>query len=57
MKNPDNVFLIFSLAFALLAVFFPAANDVQQGQAIGGALFCAGIGFAGKEGKRIANKR
>ncbi len=56
MKSPATMFLIFSIGFAIIALFAPA-NDVQQGQAIGLSLFTAGIAWAMNEGDKIANKR
>ena len=50
------MFLIFSIGFAILALFVPA-NDVQQGQAIGLSLFTAGIAWAMNAGDKIARKR
>ncbi len=50
------MFLIFSIGFAIIAMFAPA-NDVQQGQAIGLSLFTAGIAWAMNEGDKIARKR
>ena len=50
------MFLIFSIGFAIIALFVPA-NDVQQGQAIGLSLFTAGIAWAMNEGDKIARKR
>lgn len=56
MKSPSAMFLIFSIGFAIIALFVQT-NDVQQGQAIGLSLFTAGIAWAMNEGDKIANKR
>lgn len=50
------MFLIFSIGFAIIALFVPT-NDVQQGQAIGFSLFTAVIAWAMNEGDNIARKR
>lgn len=49
-------FAVFSLMFALLALFVPM-NDIQQGQSVGFALLTGALSLAGFEGQRIANKR
>ena len=56
MKSPATMFLIFSIGFAIIALFVPA-DDVQQGQAIGLSLFTAGIAWAMNAGDKIARKR
>lgn len=50
------MFLIFSIGFAIIALFVPA-NDVQHGQAIGFSFLFAGLSWATNAGDKIANKR
>lgn len=56
MKSPATMFLIFSIGFAIIALFVPA-NDVQQGQAIGFAFLFAGLSWATNAGDNVARKR
>ena len=56
MKSPATMFLIFSIGFAIIALFVPT-NDVQHGQAIGFAFLFAGLSWASNEGDKIAHKR
>lgn len=56
MKSPTTMFLIFSIGFAIIALFVPA-NDVQQGQAIGFSFLFAGLSWATNAGDKIARKR
>jgi hypothetical protein len=52
----EYAFALFSLMFALLAFFVPM-SDIEQGRAVGFALFTGALSLAMFEGQRIANKR